>query len=1362
MEPMRILLDAEAESLCRDPNVETALQQLRRNKVCFSTTIPDALHASVSQAFGLHDLPKTLPMTWISGDTPAHKDRGSEEFDFTYLVYLTSSNGSLVIGGEAFPIVAGSAFAFPEGTLHETIGTGDSPPRLLLGPMTAKGQPVGGIPPIGYFNTRRAALDTYFVIGGQYAGYEVGKTDFGYIGSQRLWKIASINYEENTTDDTVYENGDILPDSGVYALYAYFPPKDVYTSTLATRNKKSTQNTFSKPTVKQAKAAVGEYESCEGFTTIIVTVQTTSNKKTGFLNVHFSEDKKTATHACRLKFSDTHIGKTLACAVNGASYFRVVFQAANIVDMRSTQIPNDFENLSISTTLSNNSVPEDYDIDIGNQAVPFQGIDTQTGPWNNFPQQKIIGEAVAQGTLDTYPLPDANCFVVVANFNGLENDINGTGAQTFRIDGIDEDYNEVIWHGDFVSSGLNTNGILQGFSVMSPFKFIRVNSWEVTSFGSARVMSPDSVAFIYMTQDGFDNAFVGSFNGPVNFKHDACVYTVPRGYTCRLERLNVTSTLQGEGVSTCFSILKQGQHFGSPFLRNNNNAGTEFVFGKDDLSVHASPGDTYVGQLISDDVPYTVTVDGILRLGPGEPVPFESVGLVDEEESPVPWTPALINTQLWLDANDAATIVISSFVSNWADKSGNANDAVQLSGSNYPRIISNGLNGLPTIRFDGTSGYFNFNGDVFTNSNFFCLFVAQRTMSYTPYIFGGSDTFDRNLHVSWGDGFFGMRYYGNDLNINSSSIPNWNGTPAPTFISMDQTSSGRNVRFFGDLVGSDSNTNYLLGYPNAAMGYFPFPGQHYASDLSEFIVLRYTPSDEQRQLLEGYVAWKWGLQSHLPSGHTYRNAAPTGGWTPAAITPTMWLDASDAATITAAGEGETVSSWNDKSGNTNNATQSNSSYAPVVQENAINSLPAIRFVGGPKFLLLDGSDFVNKDYYCAMVVQKLNTPVYIASYTTIPVSNEGLSLSWTETQFSVNYGTRSITTTAENTDIWVNTSTPVMFSFSHSLTFGQRLYINGDVRVNEPSSQTFLADNPDFALGATEPFTTNPFDGEIAEIIVTSAEPAGGRDLIEGYLAHKWGLQGSLDNDHPYKNAAPTSVHATTPVTPPVLGYKIFLDSHDINGDGTPVEDGAKIELWVNKAFASNAEQFTAENQPRFVAKGTNGQPCVRFSAADATFLSFGSTYTISKSRMTIFLVATPSETRNAYLLSSDQVYSSSPAIISNFEQPSPALFEWYGNADSERFTIADYGVVQNGLNIICVQRNYEDGALVGYVNGTLTLNTNDNVENTGRSLLCLGSSDGRDNYFTGDICALIVYDTILDAVERTRVEAFLRNRFQF
>jgi hypothetical protein len=47
--------------------------------------------------------------------------------------------------------------------------------------------------------------------------------------------------------------------------------------------------------------------------------------------------------------------------------------------------------------------------------------------------------------------------------------------------------------------------------------------------------------------------------------------------------------------------------------------------------------------------------------------------------------------------------------------------------------------------------------------------------------------------------------------------------------------------------------------------------------------------------------------------------------------------------------------------------------------------------------------------------------------------------------------------------------------------------------------------------------------GTISEIIILPAAPGtAGRQRIEGYLAHKWGLTTNLPNDHPYKSAAPT------------------------------------------------------------------------------------------------------------------------------------------------------------------------------------------------------------------------------------------------
>jgi hypothetical protein len=33
-------------------------------------------------------------------------------------------------------------------------------------------------------------------------------------------------------------------------------------------------------------------------------------------------------------------------------------------------------------------------------------------------------------------------------------------------------------------------------------------------------------------------------------------------------------------------------------------------------------------------------------------------------------------------------------------------------------------------------------------------------------------------------------------------------------------------------------------------------------------------SNSNAEIVEGYLAWKWGMQADLPAGHPYKNSAP--------------------------------------------------------------------------------------------------------------------------------------------------------------------------------------------------------------------------------------------------------------------------------------------------------------------------------------------------------------------------------------------------------------------------------------------------------------------------------------------------------
>ena len=63
--------------------------------------------------------------------------------------------------------------------------------------------------------------------------------------------------------------------------------------------------------------------------------------------------------------------------------------------------------------------------------------------------------------------------------------------------------------------------------------------------------------------------------------------------------------------------------------------------------------------------------------------------------------------RLWLKADSIAGLNNNAPVGSWPDKSGWGNDATQNTLGNEPLLLTNVINALPVVRFDGTSSYFN-------------------------------------------------------------------------------------------------------------------------------------------------------------------------------------------------------------------------------------------------------------------------------------------------------------------------------------------------------------------------------------------------------------------------------------------------------------------------------------------------------------------------------------------------------------------------------------------------------------------------------------------------------------------------------
>ena len=96
--------------------------------------------------------------------------------------------------------------------------------------------------------------------------------------------------------------------------------------------------------------------------------------------------------------------------------------------------------------------------------------------------------------------------------------------------------------------------------------------------------------------------------------------------------------------------------------------------------------------------------------------------------------------QLWLKA-DAGVTLNGSNVSKWADQSGNNNDAIERDGDRQPLLVRDGLNGKPTIRFDGINDRLGLTGSKhMSRINLFIVFkVDSGALDYAPVAFGDMD-----------------------------------------------------------------------------------------------------------------------------------------------------------------------------------------------------------------------------------------------------------------------------------------------------------------------------------------------------------------------------------------------------------------------------------------------------------------------------------------------------------------------------------------------------------------------------------------------------------------------------------------------
>ena len=242
-------------------------------------------------------------------------------------------------------------------------------------------------------------------------------------------------------------------------------------------------------------------------------------------------------------------------------------------------------------------------------------------------------------------------------------------------------------------------------------------------------------------------------------------------------------------------------------------------------------------------------------------------------------------------------------------------------------------------------------------------------------------------------------------------------------------------------------------------------------------------------------------------------------WNPSNLgsTLTAWYKADSIS----GSDGDSVSAWADSSGNGHNTAQATSARQPSLQTNELNSQSVVRF-DGTNDILSDSDiaalDVGTGDIWMAAVFKSTDDSgvqfMFEKGTTTFALMTTAAGVLQARLGGTSNNPEQS----AGN---WSRTAFVLATASRVSSTCNG--FINGTAMTTTGTTNSGSISNSNvFDIGATA-VGGNPMTGDIAEILVGGATLSSADRLkIEGYLAHKYGLEGNLPSDHTYKSAAPT------------------------------------------------------------------------------------------------------------------------------------------------------------------------------------------------------------------------------------------------
>ena len=724
---------------------------------------------------------------------------------------------------------------------------------------------------------------------------------------------------------------------------------------------------------------------------------------------------------------------------------------------------------------------------------------------------------------------------------------------------------------------------------------------------------------------------------------------------------------------------------------------------------------------------------------------------------------------VWLDAADTSSQVLSGAnITQWNDKSGNNNNFTTTSGtitvgadSTYPNVV------------------------IFPNSLTYMTSASSVTFTTASSVFIVAKITNVVGGAAANMLFTGISINGQDYSIRYNSSGLFGGGTSTTDIGTSSTyfTTG-NAGVTGSLATYQSyhivDTVFSAGGTSQFTLSSPFLSNRYwYGTVAEVIVYTFAITTAQRQQVEGYLAWKWGLQANLPSTQPYKNLAPSypflnkvtitalPGFSPTSISGlTAWFDGSDpAGTGTPPSNGATISTWVDKSGSSHNAV---AGVGPTFAAASLNGLGTLTFDGASTFLYASGLTVPTNTHSLFAVHNPVGTNANTQGgdtgilraqetigYIVFPYAYNGTQNGYTTSYISGYFGFGFQNDVAGSWNLY---ETVVGSSAVTQYQYGTVVTANTGLSITATTSDNFTVGSYSYFGGSQQQF----YYGSMAELLVFNVElSTTDRQKIEGYLAWKWGKQASLDPSHPYYSAPPpgaglpyssisnkTSVKYFSPLT--ITGVQLWLDAADIStlfqntAGTTPVTAaGQQVQFWKDKS--GNARNATSSDTAMTYNRSGINYPSIYFTGSQAT----GFQVNVAVTDSTYFFVvnnASPNDVR---------VYNSHNGT-SHLKQ------NWWYNTYRTQMDYSGISGLQGPSNtsgvtlVMTRQDTSSSGLLAGWQTGTSigTVTAAVAIGETFTSFV-LGTDNGSFPMI-GYIAEAIVYNSVLSTSQRQQVEGYL------